>query len=83
MLVHQVDWEKIPWRTIRPGIERKAFTGDRTTLALHRISPGHTLAPHSHPHEQIVTSSTARSISTSATRWCGSGRAGSPWCRPT
>jgi len=39
---------------LHAGIERKAFTGDRATLALHRISPGHTLAPHSHPHEQIV-----------------------------
>jgi len=54
MPAHQVDWEKLEWRTIRPGIERKAFTGKGATLALHRISPGHTLAPHSHPHEQIV-----------------------------
>jgi len=54
MQVHQVDWDAMEWRTVRPGIERKAFTGERTTLALHRISPGHTLAPHSHPHEQIV-----------------------------
>ena len=54
MIPHNVDWEKMAWRTIRQGIERKAFTGEHATVALHRISPGHTLAPHSHPHEQIV-----------------------------
>jgi quercetin dioxygenase-like cupin family protein len=54
MLAHHVDWEAMEWRLVRPGIERKAFTGQGATLALHRLSPGHALLPHSHPHEQIV-----------------------------
>jgi quercetin dioxygenase-like cupin family protein len=49
-----VDWSKMAWRQVRPGIERKAFTGKGATLSLNRISPGHQPDPHSHPHEQIV-----------------------------
>jgi len=49
-----VDWSTIEWRPVRRGIERKAFSGERTTLALHRIHPGHEELPHSHPSEQIA-----------------------------
>ncbi len=54
MDIKQIDWESIEWKTVRPGIERKAFGSESATLALHRLSPGHALLPHSHPHEQIV-----------------------------
>lgn len=54
MDVHSVDWEAMAWTLVRPGIERKAFSGDGATLALHRLWPGHETRPHSHPHEQIV-----------------------------
>lgn len=54
MSIHQVHWEKIEWEKVRDGLERKAFTGNGATLALHRISRGFSGSPHSHPHEQIV-----------------------------
>lgn len=54
MNIHQVDWEAMQWRAVRRGIERKAFTGEGVTLALHRVWPGHEVLPHSHPFEQIV-----------------------------
>jgi quercetin dioxygenase-like cupin family protein len=54
MKIPTVDWSKIEWQPVRPGIERKAFTGDGATLALHRLQPGHEPRPHAHPHEQIV-----------------------------
>jgi quercetin dioxygenase-like cupin family protein len=54
MNVHQVNWEAIDWTPVRKGIDRKAFTGEGCTLALHRLQPGHELLPHTHPNEQIV-----------------------------
>ena len=52
--IKQIDWEAIEWKSVRDGIERKAFGSDNVTLALHRLSPGHALLPHSHPNEQVV-----------------------------
>lgn len=49
-----VDWERMAWTTIRPGVERKVFTGEGATMALHRLSPGHEPRPHSHVNEQLV-----------------------------
>ena len=40
MSIHQVNWDAIEWETIRGGMERKTFTGEGATLALHRIQPG-------------------------------------------
>ncbi len=54
MSIHKVDWDAMDWTPVRPGIERKAFSGAGATLALHRLWPGHETRPHSHPHEQIV-----------------------------
>ncbi|AEC22104.1 cupin 2 domain-containing protein [Pusillimonas sp. T7-7] len=54
MDIKQIDWEAMEWKTVRRGIERKAFGSDSATVALHRLLPGHELAPHSHPNEQIV-----------------------------
>src|SRR6478735_7994518 len=48
-----VDWSRTEWQAVRPGVERKAFSGAGATLALHRVRPGHALK-HAHPHEQIV-----------------------------
>ncbi|MBO1073498.1 cupin domain-containing protein [Roseomonas marmotae] len=52
--IHAVDWSAMEWTPVRPGVERKAFTGDGATLALHRIMPGHDVLPHSHSNEQVV-----------------------------
>jgi quercetin dioxygenase-like cupin family protein len=54
MDIHEVDWNSIPWTQVRPGVERKAFSSERATLSLNRLSPGHEPWPHHHPHEQIV-----------------------------
>lgn len=54
MNVHAVNWDAVEWHTIRTGMERKTFTGEGATLALHRIQPGHDLLPHAHHYEQIV-----------------------------
>lgn len=54
MDIKQIDWESKPWKTVRTGIERKAFGSGNVTVALHRLSPGHELAPHAHPNEQVV-----------------------------
>jgi quercetin dioxygenase-like cupin family protein len=54
MSIESVDWEKMDWRVVRQGVERKAFSGAAATLALHRLWPGHAPLPHSHPHEQLV-----------------------------
>lgn len=54
MIPKTIDWSTVEWKTIRPGIERKAFTGEGSTVALHRLWPGHELRPHSHHNEQIV-----------------------------
>jgi quercetin dioxygenase-like cupin family protein len=54
MQIPTVDWSKIEWVPVRPGVERKAFSGDGATLALHRLQPGHEPRPHSHHYEQIV-----------------------------
>ncbi|MCP1677244.1 quercetin dioxygenase-like cupin family protein [Natronocella acetinitrilica] len=51
---HQVDWESMEWTHVRSGVERKAFSGDGATLALHRLAPGHEPRPHSHEYEQIA-----------------------------
>lgn len=54
MPAHTVNWDEVEWETIRGGMERKTFTGEGATLALHRIQPGHELRPHAHHYEQIV-----------------------------
>jgi len=54
LTLNQVDWNSKPWKTVRRGIERKAFGSNNVTLALHRLHPGHEILPHSHPNEQIV-----------------------------
>ncbi|MBY6090601.1 MULTISPECIES: cupin domain-containing protein [Rhodobacterales] len=53
-MIHQVDWEKLEWKTIRPGVEQKAFSGAGATLALHRLQPEHEPKPHKHENEQIA-----------------------------
>jgi quercetin dioxygenase-like cupin family protein len=54
MKIPFIDWNAIEWRTVRPGVERKGFTGEGAAIALHRLHPGHEPGPHSHPNEQIA-----------------------------
>ncbi len=39
---------------VRPGVERRVFSGEGATLAWTTLAPGHTPRPHSHGFEQIV-----------------------------
>lgn len=54
MNIHSIDWDAIEWTPVRHGVERKAFSGDGATVALHRLQPGHEPKPHNHVNEQIV-----------------------------
>jgi quercetin dioxygenase-like cupin family protein len=54
MDINHIDWSKKEWKTVRKGIERKAFGSDTVTMALHRLHPDHERLPHSHSNEQIV-----------------------------
>ena len=54
MDAHKIDWSTIPWTPVRHGVERKAFSGEGATVALHRLLPKHEPRPHSHTYEQIV-----------------------------
>lgn len=54
MDIKAINWNETPWVPVRDGVERKAFSGDGATLALHRLKPGHEPKPHSHEHEQIA-----------------------------
>jgi quercetin dioxygenase-like cupin family protein len=53
-MIPKIDWSKLEWKPVRPGVDRKSFSGSGATLALHRLQPGHEPRPHSHPFEQIV-----------------------------
>lgn len=54
MSTHKVNWKEVPWDFVRQGVERKAFSGEGATVALHRLLPGNEQRPHEHPNEQIV-----------------------------
>ncbi|MBD0416835.1 cupin domain-containing protein [Oryzicola mucosus] len=54
MNIRSIDWSAIEWTAVREGVERKAFSGDGATVALHRLQPGHKPLPHSHENEQIA-----------------------------
>lgn len=54
MLTNIADFEAMEWTPVRPGVDRKAISGEGATLALHRLAPGHQPCPHEHPFEQIV-----------------------------
>ena len=54
MDIHHINWNDMEWRTIREGVEQKAFSGDSATVALHRLQPDHEPKPHRHIHEQIA-----------------------------
>ena len=54
MDINKINWNDMEWKTVREGVQRKAFSGESATVALHRLMPGHEPKPHSHPHEQIA-----------------------------
>ena len=52
--IEPVNWEKMEWEIVRPGVMRKVFHTKGCTLVLNAIEPGNQPKPHSHPYEQIV-----------------------------
>ena len=47
-------WNEVAWEPMRPGVDRKVFSGQGATLQLTRLRPGHVVRPHEHSYEQIV-----------------------------
>lgn len=54
MDIHSINWNDMDWKTIRAGVEQKAFSGETATVALHRLQPDHEPKPHKHVNEQIA-----------------------------
>ena len=50
----RANWNDIPWVDVRPGVRRKAFSGQGATFAMNELQPHHAPKPHAHPFEQIV-----------------------------
>ena len=48
------NWDELPWTEVRPGVRRKAFTGEGATFAMNELQPHHEPKPHQHPYEQIA-----------------------------
>lgn len=53
-MLHVANWEAMEWTPVRPGVDRKAFSGNGATMAMHRLMPGHEPKPHDHHYEQMV-----------------------------
>ena len=49
-----IDWNHIPWKAVRDGVERKLCNGQQATMAMHRVASTAVTAEHAHPEEQIV-----------------------------
>lgn len=48
------NWNEMEWEEVRPGIARKVFTGEGSTMSLNKVEFGHAVSPHTHMHEQLV-----------------------------
>jgi quercetin dioxygenase-like cupin family protein len=42
-------------KELAPGVDVKAFSGEKMTLTLFRMAPGAAIPEHAHPHEQMGT----------------------------
>ena len=47
--------ESLKTKSLTPGIDIKALTGDKMSMVVFYIAPGAEVPEHSHPHEQIGT----------------------------
>ena len=61
MIYNCANWADLPWTEVRPGVRRKAFTGEGATFAM---SPG----PTSIPLSRSLTLPPACATTTSRTR---------------
>ena len=53
-MYNHANWNDLPWVEVRPGVRRKAFTGEGATFAMNELQPRHDPKPHAHRYEQIV-----------------------------
>ncbi len=53
-MIRSGNWNDLKEKVLREGVSRKAFTGEGATVAINYFKPGHSVAPHSHEHEQIA-----------------------------
>lgn len=41
MIYNCANWADLPWTEVRPGVRRKAFTGEGATFAMNELQPHH------------------------------------------
>ena len=49
-----IDWDKLAWENVVPGIKRKVVHLKGGTVVLNHLEPDNEPFPHSHPHEQVA-----------------------------
>ena len=47
--------EEFKGKSLAPGVEIKALTGEKMSMVIFYIAPGANIPEHSHPHEQMGT----------------------------
>jgi quercetin dioxygenase-like cupin family protein len=53
MSIQLIHFDEIPSFSMAPGVGAKALFGERSMFNLVELAPGSSVAPHSHPHEQL------------------------------
>lgn len=48
------NWVNLPRTMVRPGVNRRVFSGDRSMMVLNELAPGSKPNMHKHPHEQLT-----------------------------
>ena len=54
MKINVNNWNDMQWKKVVPGLDRKVFSGEGATVALHLIDPHGAGKPEKHVNEQIV-----------------------------
>ena len=68
MIYNCANWADLPWTEVRPGVRRKAFTGEGATFAMNELQPHHEPRPTSIPMSRSLTLLPACATTTSRTR---------------
>jgi quercetin dioxygenase-like cupin family protein len=53
MSIQRIHFDDIPTFAMAPGVDARALFGERSMFNLVDLAPGSSVAPHSHPHEQL------------------------------
>ena len=55
MTIDAANWNAMEWEEVLPGVARKVFTGEGSTMSMTKLEFGHApFPPHKHMHEQLV-----------------------------